>query len=587
MYQKIIIFLMCLLMFPATVKATEQTEVKMSDEAYEVYYSGARDTFICNKTSVGSEPGTEYYMTYTVESYDRGGSQAGVIGTSEPTAAYPYDMGKGMMFYKQHTEEEKQNELLMEGYTYYIKFTALKSGFRYVAARTKGDSSEYVVFGTKAGQEGVDIKCGYFGIWVAGGWTNATLTNVRFYDKEGNDLGVQSPLRHVPVVKTGNAKKATNVDHWYTVKASKSENVAISNKQPLTTDKMYIEYTVKSTESKSTQTGIAYSNQPEANYPHGKGLLRYEGTGENYPGNLLLQEGAEYLIVLERSEQSFTALVQITKDGKTTKTGFPIIVGTHDPESQYFSLWFGEGAQSELNFVLENVKIYDANYNNLEVQGNKTSVTIRHHGAITDYSGCEAVYYCEENNSIYALFADKSFVYTENGSDTKGTYVIANNKIAFAVGDEKDAADYLYKYITTQDGKVYNRLYTYKVTFVAEGSADIEEQTLSAKTGYYVTKPQEPKMDNGTFEAWCTSDGKEFDFDKVVTESVTLYAKWKDGNGNTYLTQEVAGEPWYQSPVTVIVISASMVLAALGGSIAITKMGGRKYGKSKNGKITS
>ncbi len=554
-------------------------EVKVTKEKYDAYYGGAGDTFLCNQKSIGSKPGTEYYMTYTVEEYKNGGSQAGVIGTSDPTQRYPYDKGNGLMFYKQHAEGDKSNELLKEGYTYLIKFTALKSGFRYVASRAKGETSEYFVLDSKAGDTTKTVKCGYFGIWISGGFTNAKLTNIRFYDKDGNNLGVQSPLKHVPVVKSGVIPKTDNVEHWYTVKAKGTgalQNVALSNKLPLETNKMYIEYTVKYTNSKTNQTGVAFSNQPEKTYPHGNGFLRYEGDGKEYKGNLLLQEGAEYLIILERNEDNFTALVQITKDGKTTITALPSFYGTPDPASAFFSLWFGEGAASDLDFVLENVKMYDANYKDLGVQTNNTGVVIRHHGVLNDYSACQAVYYCKENNSMFALFADKSYVFTSSEGDVKGTYLIKDNKITFQEGKEKEVADYLFKRITTEDGKEYLRLYTYNVSFVADGDNDIETQVLSAKTGYYITEPKAPTYKDYEFDAWCTWDGEEYDLSQVVTESVTLYARWKDGKGATYLSQGNAGK-WYTSPYMVIGASAVLLLLAIVGSICILKTGGKKH----------
>ena len=578
--QMVTMLLACVLL-TSNVAFAAESDVKMSNVEYDVYYSGSSDNFLCNKKTIGTKPGTEYYLTYTVDCYQSGGKQAGVVGTSDPKLAYPYDKGAGMLFYKQHAEEDNQNELLKEGYTYFIKFTALKSGFRYVAFRAKGDTSEYFVLDTQISSGESDIKCGYFGIWLAGGWTNAHLSHVRFYDKDGNDLGVQSPRTEAAVVKAGRKDKAKEVPNWYTIKATNLENLAISNKLPLTTSKMYIEYTVKSTTSTSNQTGIAYSNQPEANYPHSKGLLRYEGTGKNDTGDFLLQEGTSYFITLERSEYGFTALVQLTKNGKTRVTGLPILVGTLEPNAQYFSLWFGEGAKGVLNFVLENVKIYDENYKNLEVQSNKEALSIRRHGALTDYSGCEAVYYCKENNGLYALFANQTFVHTIDSTNTEGKYAINNNKITFDSEDNQVVSDYLYKYITMEDGKVYNRLYTYQVEFVADGDNDITTQTLTAQTGYYAVKPEAPKWKDYTFDSWCTIDGTEFDFNKVVTESTTLYAKWKDADGVTYMSQGNTVK-WYGSPVIAIGASVVLLAAATGVSVWIVKAGGKKNGRKEN-----
>lgn len=572
---------LALVLFSSGSVYASKEKVQMTEKEYDVYYASVYDTYLCNKKSIGSEPGTEYYMTYTVEKSENVGKQAGLVGTSDPTMTYPYDKGMGMMFYKQHAEDDKTNELLKEGYTYFIKFTALRSGFRYVASYAKNNDSEYFVLDNKVMQADKEVKCGYFGIWIAGGITNAKLSHVRFYDKDGNDLGVQSPQKHIPVVTSGITQKATSVDHWYTLKASGIQNIAISNKIPLTTNKMYIEYTVKATESKTNQTGIAFSNQPEANYPHTKGLLRYEGDGEKYSGDYLLQEGAEYLITLERSEKGFTVLVQMTKDGKTTITSLPSVYGEHDPASRFFSLWFGEGSGCELDFTLENFKMYDENYQNLEVQTNREGVTIRHHGALTDYSDCEAVYYCKEDVSMYALFEDKSYVFTKGSEDKKGTYSINNNKITFAEGENTEEADYLFKQITKEDGKVYDRLYTYKVSFVTEGNEEIETQILSAKTGYYIAEPKAPTYKDYTFDAWCTWDGQEYDMKQVVTESTTLYARWKDGNGVTYLAQGNAGR-LLDSPYVVVVVSVAVLALAAVGSGFIIKTGGKKNAKSKN-----
>ena len=63
-----------------------------------------------------------------------------------------------------------KNDILLPGYTYFIKFTALESGFRYTVARAKGDTSEYIVFDSRSVSEKT-AQCGYYGIWLAVGNT--------------------------------------------------------------------------------------------------------------------------------------------------------------------------------------------------------------------------------------------------------------------------------------------------------------------------------------------------------------------------------------------------------------------------------
>ena len=376
--------------FCLTVNA--ETGVKVSEQGYTVYYTaGSSDNFLCNKKTIGSEPGTEYYLTYTVSSCESAGAQCGVVGTDDPQRNYPYSDNHGMLFYDIAEEGSDKNEILLEGYTYFIKFTALQSGFRYTAARAKGEESEYIVFQSRAVNE-KPVQCGYYGIWLGVGNTVATLSNVHFYDRDGNDLGVWSPKSRATVTDGSLLEKDTDIPRWYTVKASGMSNLALSNKIPLATNKMFIEYSVKSTKSEINQSGIAFSNAPLATYPHGSGIIRYEGKGEQTTGDMLLKSGASYIIMLEKTKEGFSALVQMTLNGETTVSVLPSLNGTFDPDSQFFSLWFGEGHDTTIDFTIENVKFYDEDHKDLEIQSNNSSVSLRRLGALVDYDGCEAMY---------------------------------------------------------------------------------------------------------------------------------------------------------------------------------------------------
>ncbi|WP_072683916.1 InlB B-repeat-containing protein [Holdemania sp. Marseille-P2844] len=71
-------------------------------------------------------------------------------------------------------------------------------------------------------------------------------------------------------------------------------------------------------------------------------------------------------------------------------------------------------------------------------------------------------------------------------------------------------------------------LNTYTVTFDSQGGSKVDSQTVSH--GGTVTEPTAPTYEGYTFGGWYTEAGctTEYDFTTTVTESLTLYAKWKD-----------------------------------------------------------
>ena len=71
-------------------------------------------------------------------------------------------------------------------------------------------------------------------------------------------------------------------------------------------------------------------------------------------------------------------------------------------------------------------------------------------------------------------------------------------------------------------------LNTYTVTFDNQGGSKVDSQTVSH--GGTVTEPTAPTYEGYTFGGWYTEAGctTEYDFTTAVTESLTLYAKWKD-----------------------------------------------------------
>lgn len=556
--------------------------VTISNQEYEVYFAGRHSAFLCNKKSVGNEVGTEYFLTYTVESVTSSGSQNGFLGTSAPESQFPYTEGNGLLYYQQRKSDSETPELLMEGYTYFIKYKVTDSGYQYIAARAKGNSSEYIVIEKKATTgEPKSTNYGYFGLWFGDGATDAHLTDVRFYDAAGNDLGVWSPRSLANVVKCDEVKKDTEIDHWYRVEAIDLTNLAISNEQPLTTDRMYMEFSVSEAESNCTQSGIALSNYPQTTYPHSNGMLKYESLKEDQT-SLLLEPGADYMVVLEKGNYGFTAYVEITKDEVTTRKIFPLISGTYDKEAQYFSLWFGTGGNAKTSLVLENVKIYDGEKNNLGVQANNSNVQIRHFGSMLDYAACEAVYYCQANGDLYTLYEDQTLTYETKDQKLEGTYSVRDNQITIVLPNGSQTYDYLYRGFTA-DNSFFKRLYTYQVKFVAGNGTEDTVQVMDMANGYKATKPADPVLDGCTFEGWCTIDGTAYDFNTMVTRSNTLYAKWTNGAGITYLaTQDGGAANDNAAPnFDVLIICAVMVVAAMVICIFIIKGGSKRDKKTK------
>ncbi len=576
--DNILLLFVIVSLFCVELPAFAEESVKVTSSEYEVYLSANEDNMLCNKKSAGNKIGTEYYLTYTVESATDSGKQNGLVGTCDPQKRYPYSDGKGVLYAHTGTVENPSFALLDTGYTYFIKYVVTKTGFRYTAAKAKGSASEYLVFQSRSGDERMTENCGWFGLWFAIGKTNAHLTHVRFYDKDGNDLGLMSPRMQAVIKKAGLFKKADKVKQRYTIRANGINDLAISNEKPLTGNRMYIEYTVKSDNSTLSQNGIAYSNSPDDKCPHAKGSLRYSSNKEA-PENFLLDVGAEYLIFLEKNANRFTALIQKKKNGKTETLFFPNYYGEGVNDGRFFSLWFGDNVGKKAEFVLENVKFYDENYNNLGIRSNVDTLSVRYYGPMLDYTGCEAVYYCKENKDYYVLYKDKKLNFCNGNVTEQGTYSIAENVININLSGKSENAEYLYRRITDHSGNVYERLYTYTVDFVTGKGSKVDPQIMNIENGYNLKKPKDPTLKGNKFICWCLADGKEFDFNQTILESATLYAKWSDGDGNEFIS--VSGDTSGSNKkllYSIGICTAIILISVAAGTLIL------KWGKQKNAK---
>lgn len=571
--KTIISFLMMATMFISVFGQFAMTAqaVTPSDVNYNVYLNG-NAAFVCNKKANGSEVGTEYFMTYTVSKVEQNSIQHGLVGTADCTRAYPYENG-GLL-----RGSNDDQHMLEEGATYFIRFRVAEGGFRYNVTKAKDDTLEEVYMEMVYG-DGTD-EMQYFGLWLGASTAKVELTKVRCYDAEGNDLGVYvTDVQGMVLDASTQLKKDTTIDHRYDITINKQSNVAISHVKIPTTSKVYMEYKVEEADYTFNQDGIALSNKPEAGYPHSTGFLRYTNYSAEETQVLLLDVGAEYIICMEKTEPHFNAWIQKTKNGVTTIYVLKNIqnLNKENEDLHIFSLWFGESKVG--SFKLTNFKCYDANKNHLGVQCNK-DVTFQHYGLMEDYAGCEATYYCKENENSFALYSDQKLKFTKEKETQDGTYQISENVMTTSIGENKETFDYLYTRITDSEEMKYERLYNYQVRFVTGTEQKIETQKLSNQYGYFAMRPTDPKMEGYDFEGWCLKDGTEFDFEKMVTESTVLYAKYSGDGGKVFVANDEIKKTTGETLLISILISISILAVGIVTFILILKRG-KTNGKEK------
>ena len=69
----------------------------------------------------------------------------------------------------------------------------------------------------------------------------------------------------------------------------------------------------------------------------------------------------------------------------------------------------------------------------------------------------------------------------------------------------------------------------YHITFDSKGGSKVEEQYIAV--GETIVKPTDPVKEGYTFKGWYYNDTK-YDFDKKVSQDMTLTAKWKEKSSN-------------------------------------------------------
>lgn len=125
--------------------------------------------------------------------------------------------------------------------------------------------------------------------------------------------------------------------------------------------------------------------------------------------------------------------------------------------------------------------------------------------------------------SVAAQTVEEGGRATEPASPTKDGFAFAG-----WYADDQLQTPFDFANAVTADITLYAKwLITYTVTFDTDGGTEIQPQTVI--TGYSAQQPSDPAKDGYTFAGWYTDDQftQVYDFDTVVTENKTIYAKWE------------------------------------------------------------
>lgn len=373
----------------------------------------------------------------------------------------------------------------------------------------------------------------------------------------------------------------------YSVGLKSANYISIFNKDKVDLSigkRYYLTYTVDEVnEHEMNISGVFLAKDKSQTTPYVTGMLKYSPEKD-----MLLEPGASYFCRVEVTAEGWDYV--FAKMGKNDSHWIQLPTQeSHEKEGhQFFGIYLA-GTKS-LTAQLSSVLFYDEQGNNLgvEVKTVTGSSTVKKTStAIEDYSLCEAVYWCEANQTTLILDGEQNIgVQVENLEEdtTWYKYNVRSTTLIMQKDKEEVAYEYYYSFMRDSEGNRYERLRDTKVTFETgqkehEGNKTVD---VTAKDGYKVQKPADPTVNEYTFKEWCLSNGRAFDFEKYVMESVTLYARYEDGDGHEYLVvndelnTSSSGDIWQ-----VVVLSASMILFTA-VMILLMMKAGKKNGKDKD-----
>jgi hypothetical protein len=238
----------------------------------------------------------------------------------------------------------------------------------------------------------------------------------------------------------------------------------------------------------------------------------------------------------------------------------------------YSRLKFGESHLYRGSFKLTDVKIYDANYKHLgAVITGSGNVSSSHDGELISYESCDSLYYNKQNKTFIAVYPDQTIDITKDGKTSSGTYSIADITPAVMtakVNGEELKYIFYRTHLIDSDEVEYKALGNYTLSFVTGTKTEIPAQTFNTENGYKPERPEDPKLEGDKFLGWVTADGKEFDFETIMTESVTLYANFEK-LGKAYENMTIAAEPTDYTPQIAIGLAALILVVAIVAAVII------------------
>lgn len=154
------------------------------------------------------------YMEYTVDKADAKLYQNGVISTAAPKDAYPHN--SGFLSYEMFKDNPGHGYLLEEGASYLIRFERQEDKFSAKVQKAKNGTAEMYSFPLMWGA--YDAQAPYVSLWFGEGgdyYVSLELSNMKCYDENGNNLGIQTNQQAARVTHYGEMEEYANAESVY------------------------------------------------------------------------------------------------------------------------------------------------------------------------------------------------------------------------------------------------------------------------------------------------------------------------------------------------------------------------------------
>ena len=171
------------------ISISDMTAAEGVNHTYEFSLSEARCISFGNARKTDSDVA---FLEYTVSNVDaKDVDQSGVNMTNAPTEVYPHGNNMGYLNYTPHNADNP-TKLLTEEAHYLVRFERGKESYEVLVKRTLADGTvDYFSFSNWFGTYNANF--GYVAMWIGENCSvTADFTEVKCYDGEGNNLGIQT-----------------------------------------------------------------------------------------------------------------------------------------------------------------------------------------------------------------------------------------------------------------------------------------------------------------------------------------------------------------------------------------------------------